>query len=382
MKRALFLSAIMICFGSFIFADPYFSLDGRTVFFLVEQQTYNGVTSDVTQGWGGRDWASGGPQIDVGCGWIDKKMEYHFKIRLLNNLVDKDNDIIVNEAFAVAKIVPDFFSVSVGYRQDYDEFRKNTPIETDFLGLDYSTADAGRMNGWGVIFIVAPKDSGFIGALQYRLPIGTFTGYVDDSNAIDPLDQRLVDNLYNTSLALSYTLRDLFKLTAGSGVGNGDYSSDANALYPNMERNIFLRAELLMVKDLTLWGCGSYAGFEADTPAHANTEIRATLGASYKISGFKVNMGAELQIETPKAGGDSITRYYATLEPTYNFGAITVGIGGQLRNSFRPNFTANPIFLIMPFVKFNEFNIRTGFNLRLQGSNILWAVPILIEIGF
>jgi hypothetical protein len=351
MKKAVLLIAALLMVGSFAFADFSIGCWGRTVL-----QLAGGLTGDSTiyQGWG-PTWGVG-PRLNLNTDFTSEKVE--FKLTLYYGGSDISNPTATN-FYGTLKFVPDLLSVIVGKvsGDGFDTFRKTSPNPNS----DMNNNNIGRMDGWGIIVAVSPKDSGFDAALQLKTPDPT-----DTQNAYNIQDQ-----IYNINVAASYALPDLLKISAGFQNSPGVVFPDASSDY-----NIWARVELLMVENLTLWVDGRFYGFGTVTAI----SMQYNLGFGYKMDAFGISLGANFKVPASPATNLSTA---ANLEVTYDLGDLT--LGGIVSFGI-PDFSATGMtFGIAPYINLDDFGTRIAFefNYDTSGSgSYTWAVPVYFTFGF
>lgn len=260
------------------------------------------------------------------------------------------------------KLIPDMVSLKIGeFNGDgFDAFRKTSPHPL----RDVNNSNVGRMNGWGIIADVAPKDSGFEAAVFYQ------TGDPTAASSIATLNS----TLGNTEVGASYTLPGMAKVTAGAVVGN---LYNAGAI--GYDRVIFGRIELLMVPNLTLWADVAYDGFDWSPTTVSN--INAELAAGYSMGplgiAFAGKFGSNDNLVT------KVMSWSVYPEVYYDIGPATAGVfvgvsGNDVANS-------GIGYQFEPYVKIKDFNLRVSFHYigsTATGAISRWEVPIIIDWGF
>jgi len=361
MKKAVLLIAALLMVGSLAFAAPGFGIWGRTEF-----QLAGGMEGDDTiyQGWG-PTWSSIGPRMGIHTTYSNDKMEFkttfYFNGAIWQAQTGWPSDAFVEivNMYGTLKFVPDLFSMIVGKvdGDGFDTYRKNTAHPT----ADMHNANVGRMRGWGLIFVIAPADTGFDAALQLRTP-------PPDNNGRYAYD--IEEQVKNISLAASYKVEDLIKISAGY-VNYGD-AGDAYASVAtpdNANKNIFARVELLMVPDLTLWVDARFFGFETDV-----FNMEYLLYAGYKMDALALYLGVGLGVADP-----DILGLRATLEVTYNLGFLTLGavlvyVDGNLD-------VDGMDMSIRVYGLLNDFAVRLAFEYNMidmggAGETSSWSIPL------
>jgi hypothetical protein len=262
------------------------------------------------------------------------------------------------------KLMPDMFSVMIG-RFDgdgFDAFRKTSPHPI----RDVNNGNVGRFGGWGVIFDVAPKDSGFEAAVMLKTgdPTAAAEGF---GSATEPAGstETIERTFTNTNVGFSYTVPNTVKITAGS----------TTAKVYRASRNIFGRVELLMVPNLTAWADVKYDGFDQATSV---SNINAELAGAYDMKPLTIVLAATL------ASLDSVTGFSVYPEVYYNVGALTVGLFAQVGTSDSSAFSDTLVYAVEPYVKLNDFNTRISFMYKHDSATDVstWEIPVLIDWGF
>jgi len=373
MKKAILLIAALLMVGSLAFAETSFGIWGRTVFTLAASSNATGATVD--QSWG-PNWGAEGPRMGLHATFSNDKIEYKFTFYFNGAFVsdalnpargadiygtpaDTTDDPIIDldpngnldmvNMYGTLKLIPDLLSVMVG-RMDgdgFDTFRKTSPNPNS----DVNNDNIGRMNGWGVIIAVSPKDSGFDAALQIKTPTPNEDSY------------NIANQIYNLNVAASYALPSLLKFTLGF-VNQATYDGTANTDY-----NIFARIELLAVENLTLWVDGRVHGIETNAIA-----MKYVLGAGYKMDALGIYLGAYFAIPASPATNLS---YGANLEGQYDLGDVTPGI--ILTISDGDTSVAGIAFSVQPYVNLDDFGTRIAFELTYDtagAGTLTWAVPV------
>jgi len=373
MKKAVLLIAALLMVGSVAFSAPSFGIWGRTVFQLAGGR--DDVDDVIYQGWG-PSWLGPGPRMGLHATFSNDKMEFKFTFYMNYQVVqDTDNNdgsgatsngpgaIDPVNCYGTLKFIPDLLTVLVG-RFDgdgWDNFRKNTANPNSDLHND----DIGRFNGWGVIVSVAPADTGFEAALYMQTPApNAYYSSVPFYAGFDLVE----DQLQNISIAASYKLPDLLKISLGWVNKPGSVKQGAGYYQDN---NIFARIELLMVENLTLWVDGRIWGLAGDD----NMQMQFVLCAAYKMDALGIYLGAKLGV--PPTGNDYIS-YAANLEVAYDLGAITIGLIGILEDD-NSDFESMK-FAVKPYVSLDDFGTRIAFEYISDGRAATtvnyWAIPI------
>jgi hypothetical protein len=350
MKKLLVVLLALTCLSALAFADASIGFGfGRTQFNVAAGDSV--ANSQITQGWtdpAGDSWPPA-PRANLSFAYSSDHAGYHFQAYL-------DGTALTWPGFyGTLKLVPDMFSLLVGRFDDdgWDNFRMTSPHPI----RDVNNANVGRFNGWGVILDLMPKDSGFEAAVQYKV----------DDPAVTPFDT-VSRTMVNTSIAASYTLPGMLKITAGS----------QNAVLFTPSRNIFGRVQLLMVPNLTLWADARYDGFDL-TPAVSN--INAELAGAYAMDPLTIVLAAT--VGSNDVLGTKVMTWAVYPEIYYNMGVATLGVYTAFGGSDVANSGIG--IQVEPYVKLNDFNLRVSFHYMTNtasGSVSSWEVPVLIDWGF
>jgi hypothetical protein len=335
--------------------------------------------------------------MGVAVWWFNDTMSYHFKMVYHN----KNSAVGITEAWGDIKIMPDMITLQMGYREEQNDFRETTPVSAH----DMNSGNVGRMNGWGVVVMVEPKDTNFKLGIQWRLPVGS-TGNVNFPKVLDPLDTAIQNNLSNVNIGASYTMPEMVKITVGSMIHCEAWEGDGGILWPYAERSIFARIHLLMVPDLTCWLLVKYVGLEAvdteyDTNADGETDLTVNrpnsgidilLGAKYKMGDISVALGADFNMTMPKEeGGTTITNIEVNIDPNYNLGNMNIGavIGLATRMDDDDVDDAYGQYIyVEPYVGIPKFNMRIGFtygmnaDLNTDTDDFTWSIPVQVDFSF
>jgi hypothetical protein len=371
MKKAILLIAVLLLVGSALFADASFGIWGRTRFAFAEgNQTL--TLAQTYQDWG--LWGNSGPQMQFNYSWSNDKMGYVFKIVAngsgLGTAYDFTGGNGIAKAYGTLKLVPGLLTLHIGFMQDYDQFR----FEGGANIATFNTLNVGRYNGWGLIVVLAPKDSGFVVAAQWRTELGN-TSIVDA-------------NLSNASIAAEFQVPDVFKVQAGL-VRNGNkpwtgapYNTTQMETYPFIQPdsefgayNAFLRLHLLAVQGLTLNVTGTLAGMLENDIGFPNVYNRDTLYARFGVGAFAVALGAEAVLMIPKTSGANSTFDLGIyVEPSYNLGPITLGLGAKLDLPTSYSVGVSPTdalkIQIEPWVLINDFSTRIFFDYIINPNRV------------
>jgi len=396
MKKIVLLLAALVVFSSFVYADVGVGIWGRTVFVAAAgRNVAEGEESWIYQGWG-PDWG-GGTMMGIAVWWFNDTMSYHFKMVYHN----KNSAVAFTEAWGDIKIMPDMITLQMGYREEQDPFRETTPVSAH----DMNSSNVGRMNGWGVVVMVEPKDTNFKLGIQWRLPVGS-TSNVNFPKVLDPADTAIQNNLNNVNIGASYTMPEMVKITVGSMIHCEAWEGDG-ILWPNTERSIFARIHLLMVPDLTCWLLVKYTGLEAYTTTYvidtAGTELDVTrpwsgldilLGAKYKMGDISIALGADFNMQMPKADNPietTTTSIAVNIDPNYNLGNLNVGavIGLETKMDDDDVDDAYGQYIyVEPYVGIPKFNMRIAFlygmnaDLNTDTDDFTWSIPVQVDFSF
>jgi len=360
MKKLLVVLLALTCLSALAFADASIGFGfGRTQFSVAAGSSVAG--SDITQGWADNavpalagSWPPA-PRENLDVAYSSDHAAFHFTAYL-------DGTVLTWPGlYGTLKLIPDMFSLLIGRfdNDGWDTFRMTSPHPI----RDVNNANVGRFNGWGIILDVAPKDSGLDLAVMYKTGDPSVGG-VPGNSSIDTLSRTMV----NTSIAASYTLPGLLKITAGS----------QNAVLYTPSRNVFGRVQLLMIPNLTLWADARYDGFDL-TPAVSN--INAEVAAAYDMKPLTIVVAATYG--SNDVLGTKISAWAVYPEVYFNMGAMTLG----LFTAFGGTDVANSGIGIQvePYIVLNDFNLRASFHYTTStatGAVSTWEVPLLITWGF
>jgi hypothetical protein len=356
MKKALVLGVILLAVSSLAFADFGTGMWGRTAFDLAMGQTGTGASTDITQQFGVSFWP---PQPRENMNWwfSSDKASFNYTV-YFNGAVPS----YVN-MYGTLKLVPDMASLQIGkFTGDgFDDFRLTSPHPIH----DVNNNNIGRLAGWGILAIVAPKDSGFEGVLGWM---------VQDPTSATP-SNTIGGNARNVAALASYTVPNLVKVSAGTTT-NGALD-DTTTHENNLDRNIFGRVQLLMIPNLTLWVDGRFWGF--DEKPTTSTNIAAELAAAYSMDALTAVLAATVM----SGSVGNVLAYAAMPEVYYNLGMATVGLYFNVSGS---NISGSGIgYAVEPYVKLNDFNLRLSFYYQgntTTGALGSWEIPLLIDFGF
>lgn len=351
MKKAVVLGMILLALSTLAYADASVGFGwGRTQFNLASDDG----SGDLSAGWTGPAGTfPPGMRENLDLIWSSDHLGFKITGYLQNTVMNWVN------IQGTLKLMPDMFSVIIG-RFDgdgFDAFRKTSPHPV----RDVNNSNVGRFGGWGVILDVAPKDSGFEGAVMIKTadPTSGDDGFTD-------VPVYSVQKVYsNTNVGLSYTVPNTVKVTAGST------SEEVN----RASRNIFGRLELLMVPNLTAWVDAKYSGF--DLPDKVSI-IHTELAGAYDMKPLTVVLAVQFNSD------DSVNSIFAAPEIYYNMGAFTLGLYGNIGASDTSAFGDTLSYAVEPYVKINDFNLRISFYYAHDtlADVSTWEIPVLVEFGF
>jgi hypothetical protein len=276
--------------------------------------------------------------------------------------------IAIQNYYGALKFIPNLLTMRIGKitGDGYDEFRKAGPQR------DLNNDNVGRMAGNGIWVTVAPQGTNFVAALFYKVPGDMQSG---DKG-------KVTDVVQATMFAASYTLPDTVKISAGSCT-SGDNPAT------NLIRNIFARAELLMVKGLTLWLDLKFDGLEAETIS-GTRNIKALVSAGYNMDPLTINLAVRYGVMMYKAAGvtDMPMAWQIYPEVLYKINDdFTVGLDLTATGAILPaGYPDVGITIeVEPLLKLTKFNAQLSFYLAmntLAGTFINWKVPLLIDFSF
>ena len=385
MKKAVVLGMILLALGVMAYADGVtVGMDfGRTQFNVASNNGQSGA--DIMQGWTGpTNQFPLGQRLDFQFAWSNDHTGLNFTYYLMNawglppTVKDQAGNLmgIVN-AYGTLKFIPDMFSVYIGeFRGDgWDHFRLDSahPIH------DVDNNSVGRFAGWGAIFDVAPKGSGFEAAMFARLPDPTTQTYATLQTISEATSQY--------DFAAQYTVPNTVTIGAGS---------TTFAFAPSSERNVFVQGQLLMVPNLTIFDNFYYAGFDA-RPKKL-TIFSDELAFSYDMkpltiifagffggnsSGGSPDYGTALTSLYVANGNKNYTGWALDPEVIYNMGAVSLGLYASISGV---SVSGSGIgYQVEPYVKLNDFGCRISFlyaGSTLSGTKATWEIPVEIDWGF
>jgi len=287
------------------------------------------------------------------------------------------------------KLVPDMFTVYFGqYEGDgWDHFRLDSPHPV----YDVSNDNVERFVGWGLIFDLLPKDTGFEAALFAKLPGPT------EATSIS-----LVGAVSEYGLEVSYTVPNLVKISGGTNAF-GNYASGVGG---SEQRNINAAVQLLMIPNLTLFDELFYAGFDQAT---ATTVLSDELAGKYVMKPLTVIWAAYFGINTSYYGSPvgTTNAYYSmanSASPIFTNGSnsntywaidpeIQYDLGNGVSLCFYASIAGSTVsalssaigYSIEPYVLLNQFNLRLGFMYEgstFSGALSYWEIPLTVDWGF
>lgn len=382
MKKAVVLIAALLMVGSLAFAmTPSFGIWGRTLFTVAGGTSRTGFDG-IYQGLG-PNWDGNGPRLGLHTTFTTEKVEFKLVLYFNGAQTGKasadyggNQNLQVMSAFGTIKFIPDLLTVYVGKNNGdgWDFFR----YETSATANNINNGNCGRMNGWGLLVAVAPKDSGLTVVGQWKLPNPTGFDYWGGVAPVYATSNTIGEMAKNANIGVSYQIPDIAKIvlayvtdpSGGNILGN---PGEDNKLAPFVEpdHNVLLRAHLLMVPNLTLVVEGKVWGLNIEG---ADLSFKAQLFAAYTLDALWIGLGAEFQMV-----GGGATSYGAYLEAKYNLGAVTVALAGNFidTNTEVDGFRIK----IMPWVLLNDFNTRIAFeyyihNTETSDQDSWWAIPI------
>jgi hypothetical protein len=352
MKKAVVLGMILLALGTLAYADASIGFGwGRTTFSIASGSSVSG--SDIYSGFGGGTWPPA-PRENLDIAYSGDNTAFHFTGYLDGTVLSWVG------IYGTLKLMPDMFSVLIGRfdNDGWDDFRKTSPHPL----RDVHNGNVGRFSGYGVIGVLAPKDSGFEAAVMYK------TGDPTTGSSINTIS----GVAKNTNVGASYTVPNTVKVVVGSTTG---------ALDPlPVDRNIFGRVEVLMVPNLTLWADVKYDGFDF-TPAVSN--ISAELAAAYDMKPLTiVFVGLYSSVDV---AGTKINAWGVVPEVYYNMGAFTLGLYANVSGTDVAN--SGIAYSVEPYVKLNDFNLRvsvmySGTTAAAPLNISTWEIPVVIDWGF
>jgi len=362
MKKAVVLGMILLALGTLAYADASIGFGwGRTTFTVASGETGTGASTDILSGWGIGDFP-GAPRENLDIAWSGDHTAFHLTGYLDGTILSWVG------IYGTLKLMPDMFSVMIGeFNNDgWDDFRLTSPHPI----RDVNNNNVGRFNGWGVIAVLQPKDSGFEAAFMFKTGDPTAGAAVPPG----PGTGKIMETLNNTNVAASYTVPNTVKITAGS-------NTEGTLYVPN--RNIFGRVQVLMVPSLTLWADVRYFGFDA-TPSVSN--IKAELAGAYAMKPLTIVFAGTYATYDDTAIANPAVKSSWNVYPEvyYNAGALTVGLFAAVGANDIANSGIN--YMVEPYVKLNDFNTRISFVYSGSSANPApasnWRIPVMIDWGF
>jgi len=359
MKKAVVLGMILLALGTLAYADASIGFGwGRTTFTVASGS--DAKDSDILSGWGTADFPAA-PRENLDIAWSGDHTAFHLTGYLDGTVLSWVG------IYGTLKLMPDMFSVLIGeFNNDgWDTFRKTSPHPI----RDVNNGNVGRFNGYGVIFDVAPKDSGFelgvmlkTGDPSASVANGTSLADFTFGAAADGSPATISETFTNTNVGLSYTIPNTAKIVLGS----------TTAVVYRASRNIFGRVELLMVPNLTAWADVKYDGFDQPTKV---SNINAELAGAYDMKPITIVLA------TTFGSNDSVLSLAVTPEVYYNMGALTLGLYGNVGGSYH---STDMDYTVEPYVKLNDFNTRISFAYAHDSATdtSTWRVPVMIDWGF
>lgn len=383
--------------GGMAFAAPNVSVGfwGRTIFCVAggtDQDAFDSIYQGWGPNWGTYDggWQGApGPRMGLAVGVSSDKLEWHMNFRIDGNQLTR-----LADCYGVAKFIPDLLTMQIGFRNadGLDNFRKTSPNVIN----DIHNENVGRMEGWGIWLIVAPKDSGFEAALQWRTDVPEGYGLYHNSGAFNSCawytDWELVDMIVNLNVAASYKVPDVIKITLGwVSLPDDNESGGSDNTYPGAygPRNIFARFELLMVPDMTLWLDARYWGLEDEL-----SNIKINLGFGYKMGDLNLMLGAAVGIMDEVGTTDSHITFDIEPNVEYDLGDITIGLGAGFAGNTLDD--SNMRIRGYPYIRLDDFAFTTGIQIIYnteEGTNtnpssgdnygnFEWYIPIMFTFSF
>jgi len=361
MKKAVVLGVILLALGTLAYADASIGFGwGRTTFTIAQGEMGDAASDDIITQWG-PDFPSA-PRENLDIAWSGDHTA--FKI---TGYLDGTQLGWVN-IYGTLKLIPDMFSVMIGeFNGDgFDAFRKTSPHPI----RDVNNDNVGRFNGYGVIFDIAPKDSGFEGAVMIKTgdPSGSKAFLIDPTGSPATIQQTFT----NTNVGLGYTVPNTVKVVAGS-TSEVEYTAS---------RNIFGRVEILMVPNLTLWVDAKYRGFDRDFSA-----IKSEVAGAYDMKPLTIVWAATVESSdeptTTNPLGDSVLTWNVYPEVYYDMGALTLGLYASVGGNDVAD--SGIAYGVEPYIKLDDFNTRISFmysGSTADGATSTWKIPVMIDWGF
>lgn len=364
MKKAVVLGMILLALGCMAYAQGVtVGMDfGRTQFDIASSNSNAGASID--QGWLSPNTSFPmGQRMDMQFAWSNEHTALNITGYLNNSHLTATMDWA--NVYGTLKLVPDMFKLMIGFfgGDGFDDFRADSahPIR------DISNGNIGRMNGWGIIGVLQPKDSGLEVAVFYQTGDPSIAGAQNSAN----------NTVMNTEIAASFNLANLIKISAGSSIGSGPATNFSSLLYtPN--RNFWGRVNLLMVPNLGLWADLRYDGFD-QTPVVSN--FNAEVAGSFDMKPLTLIIAAIYG--SNDVLGTRVGTWLVEPEGIFNMGPISLGLLVGLSGT---DVSGSGLGIeVEPYVKLNDFGLRVSFNFvtnTLSGSPSYWEIPLLIDWGF
>ncbi|MGD0727793.1 MAG: hypothetical protein ABSB63_19745 [Spirochaetia bacterium] len=379
MKKAVVLGMILLALGCMAYADATtVGLDfGRTQINIASGSSASG--SEIMSGWQAGFTGYGnipvwppGQRIDFQFAYSNDHTAFNVTYYMMNGQLaplDSEGSAGIVNLYGTLKLMPDMFKVLVGeFNGDgWDDFRMDSahPIH------DMSNNNVGRFQGWGAIGVLQPKDSGFEAMFGWQttdpgLPLSP-DGDATNGGAV----ATFAETATNINVAASYTVPNMIKISAGSQPDIGLALNRAN-------RNIWGRAQLLMVPNLTLGADVRYWGFDQATKVN---NINADVQGVYDMKPLTIIWVAFLGSQ--ETLGVKVMSWSVYPELIYNMGAISLGLYGGLAGNDQSG--SGIVYTIEPYVKLNDFGLRVSFQYEgnsASGMPSYWQIPVLIDWGF
>lgn len=402
MKKAVVLIAALLMVGSLAFAmTPSFGIWGRTLFVLAggsSEAAYDGIYQGI-----GPNWDGNGPRLGLHIEFNTEKVQFKVVLYFNGAMAQPaaanyggNQNLQVMSMFGTLKFVPDLLTVYVGKNtgDGWDFFRYENANTSNNINND----NVGRMNGWGLLVAVAPKDSGFEAVVQWKMTEPSGFGWAGYGLPF-ATDLEIGDIMKNIQAGVAYRIPDLLKVQVGYvmlptggnleanrvtvwtdtdndnvrdpgeeySFGNGVANGNGGLAPDTQDHNIFARVFLLMVPNLTCVLEGRFFGWEnAD-----QSNFKVQLVAAYQMDALWIGLGAWY------AQVNEIGNFGVNLEGKYNLGFLTAGLGVNFGDS---NMDVDGMQLkIMPWVLLNDFGTRIAFEYSMDtdiDTRANWAIPV------
>jgi len=389
MKKAVLLIAALLMIGSMAFAaTPSFGIWGRTLFTLAGGTSRTGF-EDIYQGIG-PNWDGLGTRLGLHTEFTTDKLGFKIVVyfngaatNIPSETYGGNQNINVMSLFGTLKFVPDLLTVYVGLNNGdgWDFFRYENANVSNNINND----NCGRLNGWGLLVEVAPKDSGLTIVGQWKLPPpGGFDYW---GGVAPPYSSTLTiqETMKNFNLGASYQIPDLMKIvlayvtlpsstvTIWSNAGanpEGVINDGGIAPTDEPDHNILARFHLQMIPDMTLIPEIRVWGFNVGDDINFKTQ----LVAAYALGDLWIGLGAWFGMVA------EVGNYGINLEGKYNLGPVTVALGVNFGDRDMDADTGMSL-KIMPWVLINDFNCRIAFeyyihDFETSDEDNWWAIPI------